>query len=161
MDKGVKVMVRFMTDSIKVGKGPSFSDIIAKMKKASSSEQPVVKTAAAKEDKEADSSGQPEAEAKLTNKPEVEKEETPKKGTKKAKDGDEAPTSGQTDVEPLHQKGESVKPSAVTTENKKTEASNTAKFVKVAKLNTKTKTWLKAYWSNLYGSDYAEAMVAD
>lgn len=154
-------MVKFMTSSIKVGKSPTFVEIVErKMKKEAATEQPIVKTSE-KEGKEADSSGQPEAEGKLTNNPQVLKEEAPKKAIKKEKEADEAPSSGQTDVEPLHQKGESVKPSAITCENKKTEAKSTETFVKVAKLNAKTKEWLKSYWSVLYPAAYVEAMLAD
>lgn len=155
--------IKFMTSSIKVGKSPTFAEIVErKMKKEATTEQPVVKTAAKEEEKEADSSGQPEAEGKLTNNPKVEKEEAPKAAKKESKkEGDEAPSSGQTDVEPLHQKGESVKPSAITCENKKTEAKTTETFVKVAKLNPKTKEWLKSYWSTLYPAAYVEAMLAD
>jgi len=56
--------------------------------------------------------------------------EEEKKETKK-ENKDEGKSSGQLDVEPLHQKGESVKPSAITEENKKTCATAEAP-VKVA-----------------------------
>jgi len=99
------------------------------------------KTAKVAEKDEADSSGQPEAEAKLVN--------TPEKGkrTKGKSNNDEADSSGQLDVEPLHQKGR--------------EASETESFVKLAKLDGKTREFLKKFWGNLYPSDYVDAMLAE
>ena len=180
-----------MTNSIKVGASKfSFEDLV---KESYAKNEQVVKTASAKESKkekdEAPSSGQPEAEAKLTNHPKVEKE---KKDSKKASEAvavkkasgsnsdDKAETSGQLAVEPLHQKGESVKPSAVTDANKKTEvggsksapkkeekkeekkdAAQAVRFVKISKLNGPTKAMLRKYWANLYPTEYVDAMLAE
>jgi hypothetical protein len=94
---------------------------------------------------------------------------------------DKAGSSGQLDVEPLHQKGESDKPSAVNGKNKvdndsgkskgtsdkkedskeeKKEAS-TVQTIKLAKLDGKTRDFLKTYWSNLYPSEYVEFMLSE
>ena len=206
-------MVKFVTNMITCGNPKtSFSDLV---KQASAKEtNKLVKTAASekKEKDEAESSGQPEAEAKLTNNPKVEDEKKKKasvttatckkcekkdckcdgececKGGKKAcahtktdttkvasgsNEDDKAKSSGQLAVEPLHQKGESVKPSAVTEQNKKTEvgkggakeenkeASTAPRFVRVAKLNKETKAMLRKYWELLYPADYVEAMLQD
>lgn len=45
-------------------------------------------------------------------------------------------------------------------DGKKKKASD-RKFVVVANLDSKSKNWLKKYWSDLYQSDYADAMTAD
>lgn len=199
--------MKFVTNSISLGKPTTFDDIIKKvasqgeqsMKKEASVAEPQVKEAKKKEKDEAESSGQPEAEGKLTNDPKVEKEAAgfmcekcnkpnfkcecekgekkdekkdakdekeakaaaPKKQASGKNEDEKAESSGQLDVEPLHQKGESVKPSAITDKNKKTEAAQGPKFVKVAKLNGKTRAFLKDYWSRLYPADYAEAMLAE
>lgn len=201
--------VKFVTNSIPLGKKVSFQDLINKVANADNG---MVKEASVKEAKkktekdEAETSGQPQAEAKNTNgknmKPDKEasgficdKCNKPKKGegkcTCKAEDKEDdkkeekeastkvagknedekAESSGQLAVEPLHQKGESVKPSAVNDKNKKTEvckekskkteASDKGQFIKVAKLNSKTRAYLKDYWSRLYPADYADAMLAE
>ena len=94
------------------------------------------------EKEEADTSGQPQAEAKLVNTPEKEN-----KGTTGKADNEEAEGSGQLEVEPLHQKGR--------------EASETESFVKLAKLDGKTREFLKKFWGNLYPADYVDAMLAE
>ena len=43
----------------------------------------------------------------------------------------------------------------------KTAATEMPRFVKVANLNDKSKTWLRKYWRNLYPEAYVEAMLAD
>jgi hypothetical protein len=205
-------MVKFVTDTITMGKSKtSFNDLV---KQAFAKNEKLVKTASSDEKKkdkdEAESSGQPEAEAKLTNDPKVEDKNEKKdckcaakkcdtkdckcedgcecKGGKKScahtkeasgsNSDDKAETSGQLKVEPLHQKGESVKPSAVTDKNKKTEvgkstgkaetkkedkkeAATTGRFVKLSKLNGETREMLRKYWSLLYPADYVEAMLQD
>jgi len=111
--------MKLFSNSIPMGRNPkTFQDLI---KEAQASNK-VVKTAAKKEEDEAPSSGQPEAEAKLVNEPEVEDEkdckncladeqaeikEAEKKGDNES---DCADSSGQLDVEPLEQKGDGRKP---------------------------------------------------
>lgn len=43
----------------------------------------------------------------------------------------------------------------------KKEAKASPKFVKIANLDAKTKTWLKEYWGNIFDKDYADAMISD
>lgn len=169
--------VKFMNNSIKVGKGKSFADLVReKVEKQASSDQ-VVKTAEA----------------------------------------EEADSSGQLEVEPLHQEGESEEPSEVTDENKKTKAgkkeagkkekgdhdydsdeseenkdekggsdvdneeledagekggeesdekdcrvaSSKPRFQKVAKLNEESKALLRAEWESVFPKDYVDAMLAE
>lgn len=200
--------VKFVTNSIPLGKKVSFQDLINKVANANTG---MTKEASAKkktEKDEAETSGQPQAEAKNTNgknmKPDKEasgfwcdkckckksddkckcKAEDKKEDKDDDKEEKEASTkvagknedekgksSGQLKVEPLHQKGESVKPSAVNDKNKKTEVckgkkskkteASAEQFVKVAKLNSKTRAYLKDYWSRLYPADYADAMLAE
>ena len=155
-------MVKFMTNTVKVGPSKSFADLVnEKMNKTAAAKDPVVKTAAAEEEEtETD-----EINNNVQNDPEVKEdkteEKTETKAAKKETKGDEAESSGQLDPEPLHQKGESQKPSAVTVENKKIEAAKAPTFVKVAKLDSKTKSMLKAYWDNLYPAEYVDAMLTD
>ena len=150
-------MVKFMTNTVKVGPSKSFADLVnEKMNKTAAAKDAVVKTAAAEEETETE-----KINNNVQNDPEVKEEKTETKAVKKETKGDEAASSGQLDVEPLHQKGESQKPSAVTVENKKTEATKAPTFVKVAKLDAKTKSMLKAYWGNLYPAEYVDAMLTD
>ena len=67
--------------------------------------------------------------------------------TVKTAEQEEADSSGQLDCEPLHQKGESEKAGDLTGKEKKTEAGTKPKFVKVAKLNSKTRSFLADYYS--------------
>ena len=127
---------------------------------------------------EAETSGQPQAEAKLVNKPEVKKEakvkdkckkcecepcECKKKAeaegkTKEAAGGDfggkKAPPFGKKDDKDETNKDEDG-------DEKKKEAASKPGFVRLAKLNPQTKSWLKDYWRNIYPSDYVDAMLAD
>jgi hypothetical protein len=72
-----------------------------------------------------------------------------------------ADSSGQLDCEPLHQKGESEKAGDLTGKEKKTEAGTKPKFVKVAKLNSKTRSFLADYYSQYYPADFVEALLAE
>jgi len=116
--------IKFMTNSVSLGSGISLADIVAGVKGKNVKTASSSGTVKVAEKEEGKSSGQPEAEAKLTNEPKVVDEKS-KSAAKPAasKSKDKGESSGQLDVEPLHQKGESVKPSAVTNENKKVEAS--------------------------------------
>jgi len=55
---------------------------------------------------------------------------------------------------------EEVEAEAKDDSEEKKEASS-VKFVKIANLNAKNKTFLKKYWTNLYGEDYVNALLAD
>ena len=210
--------IKLCSNTISLGKGKTFEDIIQKV----ASENGMMTKLASKEEKdEADSSGQPEAEAKLVNEPKVldEKKADAEEVTKEAgekgmcecgkpnfickgkckgessdsdddkdddksddKDDDDdkeasadadvkeasgknedekADSSGQLDVEPLHQKGESEKAGDLTGKNKKTEAGTKPEFVKVAKLNSKTRSFLQTYYSQYYPSEFVEALLAE
>jgi len=203
--------IKFMTDTVKVGKVKSFADLVnEKMSKRASAQEKTVKTAATEDDDEAEvddaeetveekDTEEVEASIKETVKTAEDKEDkeedakadgagdrgacggtrefdgkgprssaekseksekSEKTSAKTESSTDEADSSGQLAGEPNHQKGESVKPSAVTGENKKTEASSPT-FVKVAKLDAKTRTMLKSYWNNLYPAEYVDAMLTD
>ena len=172
--------IKFMTNTVKVGKVKSFADLVQeKISKTAADQEATVKTAAVEEDEDdADADAdtdeeveEVEASAKKTVKTaeETEDEEEAEVEEKKSKptaakakgSAGEADSSGQLKGEPNHQKGESVKPSAVTCENKKTEAKTSPAYVKVAKLDAKTRTMLKSYWSNLYPAEFVEAMLTD
>jgi len=174
--------IKFMTNTVKVGKVKSFADLVQeKISKTAADQEATVKTAAVEEDEDEDDDAdtdeeveeveEVEASAKKTVKTaeETEEEEEAEVEEKKSKptaakakgSAGEADSSGQLKGEPNHQKGESVKPSAVTCENKKTEAKTSPAYVKVAKLDAKTRTMLKSYWSNLYPAEFVEAMLTD
>jgi len=157
--------IKFMTNTVKVGPVKSFADLVReKMNKTAAAEEKVVKTAADDDDDEKeddDDETEDKINVSVENDPEVEEEKTEAKAAKKECSADEAESSGQLDGEPNHQKGESEKPSDVTGENKKTEAKASPTYVKVAKLNPKTKTMLMSYWKNLYPAEYVDAMLTD
>ena len=157
-----------------------------------------------KEEDEADSSGQPEAEGKLVNEPKVDKEaevkeagELPealkeyqfkskddkKDDDKEEKDDDkEEKTAGKDergkrdgtgpfkgsfqdkneDEGKRKQKGEEC-PLEDKKEEKdeEKEASSQKKFVRLANLDSKSKSWLSDYWKKIYPADYVDAMLSD
>lgn len=175
--------IKFMNNSIKIGKGKSFADLVKEKVEKQAGSEVEVKTAEA----------------------------------------EEADSSGQLEVEPLHQEGESEEPSAVTDENKKTEtgkkesgkkeagkkekddsdydsdekhenkdekggsgvddealeeagekdgeeekeekdcrtAETKPRFQKIAKLTEESKTLLRAEWESVYPKDYVDAMLAE
>jgi hypothetical protein len=112
--------------------------------------KPEVKVAADKD--EAESSGQLDVKANPQNCPELPKEEKSTSKPTAKKEGDEAETSGQPQAEAKLQNNPQ-KP-----DEKK---ASTPKFVKIAKLDPKTKAWLKDYWTNLYPAEYVDAMIQD
>jgi hypothetical protein len=143
-------------------KPTKFSDFVKQFSetKVASSEK-VVKTASVKvaEKDEAETSGQPQAEAKLINhpeKPKAKKTETAKK------EPDEAETSGQPQAEAkLTNHPKVVAKTKIEEKPAETKTTKVARYVKISKLDAKTKTWLKAYWGNLYPTEYVDAMLAD
>ena len=72
-----------------------------------------------------------------------------------------ADSSGQLDVEPLHQTGESVDAGNKAKKEKKTEAGTKPEFIKVAKLDSKTRTFLTDYYSSYYPPEFVEALLAE
>lgn len=136
------------------------------------------------EDCEADSSGQPEAEGKLVNKPEVKEEETKEETKEDKKDKEiavaktdekvkeaaiediqKAKEEDEMTEEELAAKKEEEKETATEETEKKTAVTKTevkkAGFVRLANLDDKTKSWLRTYWRNLYPEEYVEAMLAE
>lgn len=136
------------------------------------------------EDCEADSSGQPEAEGKLVNKPEVKEEETKEETKEDKKDKEiavaktdekvkeaaiediqKAKEEDEMTEEELAAKKEEEKEAATEKTEKKTAVTKTevkkAGFVRLANLDDKTKSWLRTYWRNLYPEEYVEAMLAE
>ncbi len=77
-------------------------------------------------------------------------------GEKKGK-GDEGKDSGQPAWEG---KKENVNDPKVEGEKKDASTEN-KKFIRIANLDSKTKTWLKDYWKNLYPAEYVDAMIQD
>jgi len=162
--------VKFMSNKISL-QNKKFEDFVAGIvNKDSLRKEASVKTAE-KECDEAPSSGQPEAEAKLVNKPK--KEEGKGKGGKA--DNTEAPSSGQPEAEAKlvndPKKKSDDKKSKSTKETKVAEVEvevveevKQAKadvFVKIAKLTSKNREELRKYWRTLYPEAYVEAMLAE
>lgn len=118
---------------------------------------------------EGKSSGQPEAEAKLLNDPHADPKLKAGKSESKAKDSGEAESSGQLDVEPLHQKGESTgekkteEKEAKSTKNTKVAFKKMAKvaFKKTADLTSKQKEFLRKVYSLYYPKSYIDALLFD
>lgn len=207
--------MKFITNKISVGKAKSFNDIIKEYQ-----QKTMVKTAEADEaessgqldveplhqtgesttlpkngpsgkkddtkgtsksttnpDEEGKDSGQPKAEGseKFTNDPKVEKEESSKEGTKTAeltpaqeklpealkakireKQGDKPEEDGEKKDKKDEDKNEK--------EDEKKDmayAQGETKFVKIANLDEKNKTFLRKYWTKLFGEDYVNALLAD
>ena len=111
-----------------------------------------------KEDKKDDDKEEKEA----STKDDEEKKDDKEKKEASGKNEDEcADSSGQLDCEPLHQKGESENAGNETKKEKKTEAGQESKFVKVAKLNSKTRAFLQDYYSSYYPPEFVEALLAE
>ena len=79
---------------------------------------------------------------------------------KTAEEKEECESSGQLEVEPLHQKGESEEASKVNDGNKK-EAEVSSRLVKISKLDSKTKNMLVEYYKMYYPADYVDALVKE
>lgn len=119
--------------------------------------------------KPAEESGQTKADfPKLTNDPEAGKHRDGDGDQKKAEAADPAVTAGGIanfgdKKAPAFGKKEEKKGDDETLEEvdaKKKKASS-RKFMVIANLDSKSKNWLKKYWSDLYQSDFADAMTAD
>jgi hypothetical protein len=118
---------------------------------------------------EGESSGQPEAEAKLVNDPNKDpKLSEGNGGGSETKDG-EGESSGQLDVEPLHQKGESngEKPGDLETmKSDKKEAKTVAnalkkiaRFKSFAELTPKQKEFLRGVYSIYWPKEFIDALL--
>ena len=173
--------VKFMSNKISL-QNKKFEDFVAGIvNKDGLRKEASVKTAE-KECDEAPSSGQPEAEAKLVNRPK--KEEGKGKGKGGKADNTEAPSSGQPEAEAKlvndpkkksDDKKSDDKKSKSTKETKVAEVevevveeqveeikkANADVFVKIAKLNSKNRAELRKYWRTLFPEAYVEAMLAE
>lgn len=150
------------------GKKEEAAPVDAKAKAKAPAKAASVKVA--EEKSEGESSGQPEAEAKLVNEPKMpEGDKGGKGGGSKSSGKDEAESSGQLDVEPLHQKGESTgeKPGSLETQKKGGEKSSSSQkttktaFKKVAELTPKQKEFLRKVWSLYWPKKFIDALLAD
>lgn len=128
-------------------------------------------------EKEGEDSGQPKAEGseKFTNKVKFDPNDTPDKEkggsteeeVKKAALEDlpeevQEKIKGKKEKDEGEEKAEDEKDcSKASVEEEVKKAEDTVKFVKIANLNAKNKTFLKKYWTMLYGEEYANAMLAD
>ena len=129
------------------GQGPSSGqlDVEPLHQKGESTNQPKGSDAGEKE--KPVSSGQPEAEGKLTNDPKVEKE---------------AKTIDKKEDEIEIEKKDKDKKEEVKAENKETKtAVKEKKYVKLANLDEKSKSFLREYWLKQYPAEFVDAMLAD
>jgi hypothetical protein len=123
----------------------------------------------AAEEDEGETSGQPQAEAKLVNDPNKDpKLSEGQKSNGKGKEKDEGESSGQLDVEPLHQKGESTdeKPGSLETlktKDAKTVANalkKTARFKRFSELTPKQKEFLRGVYSIYWPKEFIDSLLA-
>ena len=147
--------IKFVTNKIPT-KTVTFEDLFNKY--ASEQAEGMEKTAAKEED-EAESSGQPEWEGKQENNNKPECCEETKKASGSNED-DKADSSGQLDVEPLHQKGESTG-ECKDEDDKADKEASTNGWVKISALNPKTKKMLYDYYRTIYPESYAAALTAE
>ena len=155
------------TNTIPVSGKADFSlfaqGIIAKMRaeknksqtKTASTKEQTVKTASAEDDEKMaklralkDGKKEQTSEEKKEQKTEEKKEEKPqeKKEQKTEEKKEEKP-----------QEKKQQKPQ----EKKEQKKAQSAKLVKIASLDSKTKSMLKKYWSNIYPKEYVDAMISD
>lgn len=127
----------------------SFEEFAKKVLNKGKVSEPVVKTASKKEDKQ-ETTNAGEVEAKLVNTPEVcECKVKKEKGTKK--DSQETTEAGKVESKLVN------KPE----KKEETKEASSVKFVKIGKLNSKQKSFFRAFWGNIYPKEYVEAMLAD
>ena len=132
-------------------------------KTASAPAKPAVKVAEEKEKEEGEESGQLAPKANPTNEPKKPEGAKGTSGKKSTTDG-EGESSGQLDVEPLHQEGESTgkKPAGLDTqkESASDKTVKTARFVRVAELTGKQKEFLRKTWSLYWPKSFIDALLA-
>lgn len=112
---------------------------------------------------EADSSGQPEAEAKLVNEPKVEAKAKTKVKEASADETEEVEDEEKNDSDDSDgelSEGQKKLPEALQKAIKGKKASN-PKWIKIANLDGKSKDWLRKYYSNVWPSEFVEALLAD
>ncbi len=115
---------------------------------------------AEKEQDEAPSSGQPEAEAKLVNDPKLPEGEGKAKGGKAKADKEEAETSGQPQAEAKlvnHPKVEDNKEARTTGEAGKVKV---ARYMKIAELSGKQKDFLRKVYEIYWPKEFIDALLA-
>lgn len=173
--------MKIVTDKINMGKTMSFDDfankVLGKNETKTASAEPVIKTAAAKEEgvekkkfqvvenkpefdgeqKESDK------EAKSAPVTKVAKEEKENPFAKKDKEEDEKEVKescGETVAEASANKTNIKSAGKAPVSNEKS-SKITKKYVKIANLDPKNKAFVHEFFSKIYGKDYADALVAD
>ena len=164
-----------VTKTAEADEAPSSGQPEAEAKLVNRPERDDVPASGSKEKcEEADSSGQPEAEAKLVNDPKVETDTPVKKASSDEdddKDTDDADKADDTnkaddtdDTDDTDDggltEGQKKLPEALQKAIKNKKASN-AKWVKIANLDGKSKEWLKKYYSNVWPTEFVDALLAD
>jgi len=146
----------FYTNKIELQQG-NFKDFV---KKTLNPTKPTIKTASvkvaevkkvAKKEDAQQTTDAGKVEGKLVNNPKPCGCKTKKAPAKGKADAQETTDAGKVEGK-LVNKPEAKKEAAI--------ASST-RFIKLSKLNSKQKSYFKAFWGNLFGADYAEAMCAD
>lgn len=129
-----------------------------------------VKVAEKGESDEGEDSKQPTVESKLVNDPHKDpKLKKNKGGGKGSSESDEAESSGQLDVEPLHQKGESTgekksddkKEAKIVDRNRKSAQSVLHAWVKVANMTPAQKEFVRKTWSKYWPKSFIDAVLVD
>jgi hypothetical protein len=149
-------MFQFMSNQISLGKPKTFDDILSeKRQKQAEAEQKAIKTASAKNQK-------------VQKKAEFEEElleEEPMNESVEEIDIEETPEA--TSVEEAEIPVEDISDEEsedILAQEADTDINafaSSGKFVKIAKLNDKTKNWLREYWKNLYPAEYVDMMLKD
>jgi hypothetical protein len=161
--------VKFCTNSISLGKNKTFQDII---QEKLSELNGTVKTAStqtettkeAKKTEKCKSSGQPQAEAKLVNDPKKSKKQDDKKKKDKKEASSEVDATKKATViastEEVVEDNSKEDDNKEETTEKEGQASEAPKFVKLSKLDDKTKTMLAAYYKTYWPAEFVDALLA-
>lgn len=115
---------------------------------------------AEKEQDEAETSGQPQVEAKLVNDPKLPEGEEKGKGGKAKSDKDEAETSGQPQAEAKLVNKPEVKDSKEARTTIEGGRVKMAKWVRVAELSSKQKTYLRKVYEIYWPKEFVDALLA-
>lgn len=150
--------MEFISNKIALGESKSLKDLIASVRKQASTDD-VVKTASVEDDSVEKAASENE-EAVASENEEV-KEDSDDEETEievevevKEEDKEEDKEEGKEEDKEEEDKEEEVKEEEV-------KEAKVQRFCKVAQLDEKTKKWMFDYWRNMYGEDYASAMIAD